>query len=255
MRRRPLASLGMAVMSPPPEPVAVLGASGALGSGLTMRLAAAGVQVLIGSRRIERAQATAERIAAQMPAGSTEPVPHTNADAIAGAEVAFLCIPFRNHSETFTSIRHLLRDGQILVDSSVPLAATIDGKATRTIGIWQGSAAQQADEMTPSGVRIVAGLHTVSAKPLRDLDHELDQDVLLCGDERADKLRVASILQRIHGLRCVDAGRLEQARIVEQLTATLIGINATHRVHAGLRITGLPDELCWPELAATTETV
>lgn len=244
----------MSAASHTAEPVAVIGASGALGSGLTMRLAAAGVTVLAGSRRMARAQATAERIARRMPAGSVPPVPVTNEDAVAGAELVILCIPFRDHSELFTTLRHRWRPEQLVLDTSVPLAATINGKATRTIGVWQGSAAQQAAEMTPAGVRVVAGLHTVSAKLLGDLDHELAEDVLLCGDDRADKALIASVLQSIPGLRCVDSGPLEQARIVEQLTAILIGINATHRVHSGLRITGLPDELCWPELAATTET-
>jgi NADPH-dependent F420 reductase len=115
----------------------------------------------------------------------------------------------------------------------------------RTVGVWQGSAAQQAQEMVPEGVTVVSALHTVSAALLRNLDHELDEDVLVCGDKRADKRRVAAVLDAIDGLRCVDAGRLEMARIVESTTALMISINARYKTHAGVKITELPADL-WP---------
>jgi 8-hydroxy-5-deazaflavin:NADPH oxidoreductase len=226
-----------------PTPVAVVGGSGALGSALALRLAASGVPILLGSRDLERATEAAGRIAAKLPAGAPAPVGMTNTDAVAGAPVILLCVPFRSHSETFTHLRDHLREGQLVIDATVPLAAAVSGKATRTIGVWQGSAAQQAQEMAPDGVRITSALHTVSARSLGDLSHPLDEDVLVCGDRKADKREVAELLQRIDGLRVVDAGPLEQSRIVEQLTATLIGINVRYRSHAGIRITGLPDDL------------
>lgn len=233
-------------MTPQPQaPVAIVGGSGALGSALAFRLALAGVPVLLGSRDAARASESAERITAKLPADAPAPAPSTNAEAVGGADLVLLCVPFRNHSETFTALREHWREGQLLVDATVPLAATISGKATRTIGVWQGSAAQQADEMTPDHVRVVSALHTVSAKTLSDAASPLAEDVLVCGDRKADKRRVAELLQRIPGLRVVDAGPLEQSRIVEQLTATLIGINVRYRAHAGIRITGLPDDL-WP---------
>jgi NADPH-dependent F420 reductase len=109
--------------------------------------------------------------------------------------------------------------------------------------VWQGSAAQQAQEMLGAGVTVVAGLHTVSAQALSDLSHQLDEDVLICGDARADKERIAALVERIDSLRAVDCGRLEMARITESLTALLIAINVRHKTHAGLRITGLPAKL------------
>jgi NADPH-dependent F420 reductase len=125
----------------------------------------------------------------------------------------------------------------------VPLAAAIGGKATRMIGVWQGSAAQQALEMAPAGVRVVSALHTVSATALSDLEDPLDEDVLLCGDSREDKRAAATLIELIDGLRCVDCGRLEMARITESLTALLIAVNARYKVHAGVRLTGLPEQL------------
>jgi 8-hydroxy-5-deazaflavin:NADPH oxidoreductase len=93
--------------------------------------------------------------------------------------------------------------------------------------------------MTPSGVRVVSALHTVSAALLTDLDHQLDEDVLICGDGREDKAQVAELIGRIDGLRPVDCGPLEMARILEQLTSLIISINVRHKVRAGIKITGL----------------
>jgi 8-hydroxy-5-deazaflavin:NADPH oxidoreductase len=223
--------------------VTIIGGTGALGFGLALRLGGAGVPVIIGSRAAERAQEAAAKAAERVPDGSFEGL--ENAEAAARSDVVFLCVPFRNQSENLTNLKPVLREGQLLVDATVPLAAAVSGKATRVLGVPQGSAAQQAAEMTPEGVRVVSALHTVGAPTFGDLEHELDEDVLICGDRKADKREVAELLGRIPGLRCVDAGRLETAAIVEPLTAMLIGINARYKVHAGIRITGLPDEL-WP---------
>ena len=81
-----------------------------------------------------------------------------------------LCVPFRNQSETLTNLKGALREHQLLVDATVPLAAAVSGRATRMLGVWQGSAAQQAQEMVPDGVRVVSALHTVSAATCGDLD-------------------------------------------------------------------------------------
>ncbi len=152
-----------------------------------------------------------------------------------------LSVPFRNHSETLTNLKETLQAGQLVIDATVPLAAAVSGKATRMLGVWQGSAAQQVAEMVPDGVRVVSALHTISAASLTDLAHPLEQDVLLCGEVRADKTEAARLIERIEGLRCVDCGRLEMARITESLTALLIGVNSRYKVHAGIRLTGLAD--------------
>jgi NADPH-dependent F420 reductase len=162
-----------------------------------------------------------------------------NAAAVENCEIVILSVPFRNQSETLTNLKGALKPGQLLVDATVPLAAAVSGKATRTLGVWQGSAAQQAEEMVPDGVRVVSAFHTVSAALLSDLDHELDEDVLICGDRRDDKARVAELVDAIPGLRPVDCGPLEMARIVEQLTPLIISINVRNKVRAGIRITGL----------------
>ena len=227
-------------MAPSPsDPVAVIGASGALGFGLAVRLAAAGVPIAIGSRDETRAQETAERARATIPDGQFSA--HDNAGAAEAAHTVILSVPFRNQAETLHNLAQALAPGQLLIDATVPLAAAVGGKATRTLGVWQGSAAEQAREMAPEGVRVVSALHTVSAASLADLAHPLEQDVLLCGDARADKLEAARLLSLIEGVRCVDCGRLEMARITESLTALLIAVNARYKAHAGVRLAGLPD--------------
>jgi len=229
------------MIAPVPETVSIIGGSGALGFGLAVRLGQAGVPVVIASREAGRAEEAAARAAAATGEGQFSGV--ANADAPARADLLVLCVPFRSQSETLTNLRAHLRPGQLLVDASVPLAAAISGKATRTIGIWQGSAAQQAAEMVPDGVRVVSALHTVSAALLGDLEHALDEDVLICGDEKTDKERVAALVERIDGLRCVDCGKLEMARLTEQLTPLLIQINIRYKTHAGIRVTGLPERV------------
>jgi hypothetical protein len=226
--------------------VTILGATGALGFGLAVRLGRAGVPVTIGSRDAGRAADAAER-AREIAGGGTFDG-RENTEAARAHDVVFLCVPFRNQAEQILSLKDALREGQILVDVTVPLATATGGKPTRTVGVWQGSAGEQAQELVPDGVTVISALHTVDAESLQNLDVALDQDVLVCGRRRADKRRVAEIIDRIDGLRCVDAGPLEMARIVEPLTAMLIGINGRYKTHAGIRITGLPEGDLFPPL-------
>jgi NADPH-dependent F420 reductase len=224
-----------------PEPVAIVGASGALGFGLALRLGLAGVPVTIGSRELGRAVDAADRARAAVPEG--EFTGAENADAVSAADTLILSVPFRSQSETLKNLRNAFAPQALLIDATVPLAAAVSGRATRMLGVWQGSAAQVAAEMVPDGVKVVSALHTVSAVSLADIEHPLDQDVLVCGDSREDKTRAAALLQRIDGLRCVDCGRLEMARIAESLTALMIAVNSRYKTHAGIRVTGLPDAL------------
>lgn len=228
---------------PPAEPIPIVGGTGALGAGLARRWAAAGAAVVLGSRAAERAEEAAARIRADLP--QAEVTGLENAAAARAAEIVFLTVPFRAQSENLNNLRDVLRPGQILVDCTVPLAAAVSGKATRSLGVWQGSAAQQAQEMVPEGVTVVAALHTVGAPTLADSAHQLDEDVLVCGDKKADKARVARLIELIPGLRAVNAGPLEMARIVEQLTPMLISVNSRYKAHAGIKLTGLPGEDHW----------
>lgn len=228
---------------PPAEPIPIIGGTGALGAGLARRWAAAGAAVVLGSRSAERAEEAAEKVREAVPGADVSGA--ENAAAARAAEIVFLTVPFRAQSENLNNLRDALRPGQILVDCTVPLAAAVSGKATRSLGVWQGSAAQQAQEMVPDGVTVVAALHTVGAPTLADESHDLDEDILICGDKKADKTRVARLIELIPGLRAVNAGALEMARIVEQLTPMLISVNSRYKAHAGIKLTGLPDSDHW----------
>jgi NADPH-dependent F420 reductase len=217
----------------------VIGASGALGFGLALRLARAGVPIAVGSRDVGRAEHTVESAAALVPTGHFSA--NDNERAARSASTVILSVPFRNQAETLKGLAPALHPGQLLIDATVPLATAVGGRATRMLGVWQGSAGEQARDLAPEGVRVVSALHTLSAASLADLEHPLEQDVLLCGDSHEDKRDVAKLLGLIDGLRCVDCGRLEMARITESLTALLISINTRYKAHAGIRIAGLRD--------------
>ena len=224
-------------------PIPIIGGTGALGHGLAVRWAKVGLDVVIGSRDPERAAEAAAKVRAAT--GSDAVSGLGNEEAAAKGPIVFLTVPFRAQSETLNNLRGALAEGQTLVDCTVPLAAAVSGKATRSLGVWQGSAAQQAQEMVPDGVTVVSALHTVGAPTLADLDATLDEDVLVCGDKKKDKAPVARLIELIAGLRAVNAGPLETARIAEQLTPLLISINVRYKAHAGLKLTGLPDVDPW----------
>jgi NADPH-dependent F420 reductase len=223
--------------------VAVIGGTGALGFGLSVRWAIAGVSLLIGSRDAGRAAEAAQRVAERArDGGATDPRVEglQNEEAAARASTVVLAVPFRAQAENLNNLRGALQPQTVLIDATVPLAAAVGGRATRTLGVWQGSAAQQAEEMVPRGVTVVSALHTVSAASLSDPSIAMDEDVLMAGDDRKAKDDAAELIRRIPGLRPVDCGDLERARILEQLTALLISINARHKIkHSGIRITGL----------------
>jgi NADPH-dependent F420 reductase len=212
--------------------IAVVGGTGAEGSGLASRFAKAGAQVRIGSRNLERAQEAAGAI-------GENATGHTNADAVGGANIVVLTVPLSAQVETLKSIRGNLAAGAILVDATVPLEVAIGGRVSRTVTLWDGSAAQQAARLVP-GVPVVAAFHALSAEALAKLDHPLDCDALLCGDSAEAKAAVAKLAAMIPGVRPIDAGPLDNARLLESAAALLISLNLRHKVkESGMRITGL----------------
>ena len=218
--------------------VAVVGGTGAEGSGLAVRFAKAGLRVLIGSRNLDRAQAVASEIAAQ--AGAGEVIGHTNPDAVSKAAIVILTVPLSAQVEILKSIRTSFLSGAILVDATVPLEIAVGGRLSRTVSLWDGSAAQQAARLAPAGVPVVATFHALSAEALKRIDQLVDCDALICGDNPEAKATVSEIAETIPGVRAIDAGPLDSARFLESSAALLIALNLRHKVkHCGLRITGL----------------
>jgi 8-hydroxy-5-deazaflavin:NADPH oxidoreductase len=222
-----------------PRTIAVLGGTGPEGYGLALRWARAGETVIIGSRDAGRAQEAAAKI--RSAAGSQAKVSGAeNVAACADADLLVLTIPFEGHAALLKHIKPALSSGSIVVDATVPLAASVGGRATRTLGVWQGSAAQQAAELVPSGVSVVAAFHNTSAEVLNS-DAPVDCDVIVCSDDTDAIQLVRALAAKIPGVRAIDGGKLENARILEQITALLIGLNIRHKGHSGIRITGLPE--------------
>ena len=220
------------------RPIAILGGTGPAGTGLALRWTRAGETIIIGSRDAERAQATAAKI--KHGAGGQASISGMENDAAcAASDILMLTVPFEGQASLLKQLKPAIRPGSILIDATVPLAAAVGGRASRTLGVWQGSAAQQAAELVPKEVTLVAAFHNVSADLLNG-DGPLDCDVIVCSDDpRAGQL-TRELAAKIPGVRALDGGKLENSRIVEQITALLIGLNIRHKGHAGIRITGLP---------------
>jgi 8-hydroxy-5-deazaflavin:NADPH oxidoreductase len=213
--------------------VAIVGGTGDLGFGLAVRLAAAGVEVVIGSRSAERAAQAAARVPEGTVRGGENP------EAVSGAEVTFVTVPYEGQAEIYRSIRDRLSDGAVVCDTTTPLATAVGGRPTHVLRPWHGSAAEQAAAILGDGPRVVSGFHTVSAELLEDPSVALDEDILLCGDDPEAKAQVGRLVERIPGLRWVDCGLLSTARILEPITAALISVNRRYRLRgSGIRFTG-----------------
>lgn len=219
--------------------IAIIGGTGPAGAGVALRWARAGETVIIGSRDAARASLTAEaireRVGAQAQVSGME-----NSAACAACDLLMLAVPFDGQAALLKQLKASIRPGSILIDATVPLAASVGGRASRTLGVWQGSAAQQAAELVPKGVSVVAAFQNVSAEVLNS-DDDVDCDVIVCSDDPEATQVVMELAAKIAGVRAIDGGKLENARIVEQITALLIGLNIRHKGHGGVRITGLPD--------------
>jgi 8-hydroxy-5-deazaflavin:NADPH oxidoreductase len=220
--------------------IAILGGTGPAGTGLALRWARAGETIIIGSRDAKRAQEAAAKIKDR--AGNNPTISGMeNSAACAAANVLMLTVPFEGQAALLKQLKPAITEGSILIDATVPLAAGVGGRASRTLGVWQGSAAQQAAELVPKGVNVVAAFHNVSAELLNG-DNPLDCDVIVCSDDPNASQFTRTLAAKIPGVRAIDGGKLENSRIVEQITALLIGLNIRHKGHAGIRITGLPPQ-------------
>ncbi len=222
-----------------PGRIAILGGTGPEGSGLAYRWAKAGLDVVIGSRDAARAQEAASQLRAKIgPAAKIDGA--DNGVAAASAEIVVLTVPFSGIAALLKQLKSTWKPGHIVIDTTVPLAATIGGAATRVLGVWHGPAAEQTPELVPKEIPVAAALQNLGAELLAG-DAPVDCDVLVCGDDERAKEAAMELVEKIPGARALNGGKLENARIVESLTALLVGLNIRYKVHsAGIRFTGLP---------------
>lgn len=222
--------------------IAIVGGTAGLGYGLAVRLVTAGQDVVIGSRSAERAQAAADRVSAAVGAGVSGTVTGgANPEIVKNVDVVMVTVPFPGQADTYKAIKATLPPDVTVIDCTVPLASEVGGRPTRMLGVWEGSAAQQARSVVGRDVSLASGFHTIMAGTLEATGLSVDQDILICGDGDARKV-AAEVVSFLPGARSVDCGGLETARILESLTALLIGINGRYKLHpgAGLHVTGLP---------------
>ncbi len=225
---------------PDSGPIAILGGTGPAGMGVALRWARAGETIIIGSRNALRAKEAADKIKKSVPEGSRVSGMENSA-ACAAANILVLTVPFEGQATLLKELKPAIRSGSILIDATVALAASVGGRASRTIGVWQGSAAQQAAELVPKGVSVAAAFHNLSAELLNG-DEDLDCDVIVCSDDANASQIARALAAKLPGVRAIDGGKLENARVLEQITALLIGLNIRHKGHGGIRITGLPPQ-------------
>jgi NADPH-dependent F420 reductase len=221
------------------RPIAILGGTGPAGMGLALRWARAGDTIVIGSRTVDRAQDAAAKLRER--AGSNAQITgKSNAEACAICDLLVLTVPFEGQAALLKELKPVFRPNSILIDATVPLASSVGGRASRILGVWQGSAAQQAAELVPKGVSVVGAFHNASADIMNG-DDPVECDILVCGDDPEATRIALELAAKIPGVRGIDAGKLENARTVEQITSLLIGLNIRHKGHSGIRITGLPE--------------
>lgn len=215
--------------------IAVLGGTGQEGGGLALRWAQAGHHVILGSRDGAKAAASAEAMKARL-GGGARVSGGANKSAAAAADIVVLTVPFSAQRATVEEVREALA-GKILIDATAPL---VPPKVARVQLPEGGSAVAAIQAMLGEGVRVVAAFQNVSAHHLHDLDHAIDCDVLVCGDDPAAR-DVAIGLAADIGLRGVHAGPIVNSAAAEALTSILIAMNMRYKVPGtGIRITGLP---------------
>ena len=219
--------------------IAVIGGTGDQGFGIVLRLAKAGEKLVIGSRQQQKAEDAAKR-AREILGENVAVNGMENSKAAAAADIIIMSVPFAAHVDMIKSVVDSITPEDIFVDVVVPLSTAVGGSASAALGVWEGSAAQQAVKLLPPRTRVASAFHNVVAEALQDLNRKVDCDVIVCSDSQDTRKIVMELVNKVPGVRPIDGGRLENSRIVEQITALLIGINVRYKVRdAGIRITGI----------------
>ncbi|MDP3036072.1 MAG: NADPH-dependent F420 reductase [Methanobacteriaceae archaeon] len=221
--------------------VAIIGGTGDQGFGLALRFANSGEKVLLGSRDIKKAENSVNIIHNMLKGEELDCIQGmTNQDAAAQGDIVILTVPLQAQKITLSSIKNYL-EGKILVDATVPLETCVGGKSTRYIDLWEGSAAERTAEiLKDKNTIVVSAFNNVSSASLTNIKEDVKCDCLISGDDSESKAVVMDLAEKIPGVKAIDCGPLENARIVEKITPLLINLNIRNKTRlAGIRITGL----------------
>ncbi|MDO5850924.1 MAG: NADPH-dependent F420 reductase [Methanobacteriaceae archaeon] len=221
--------------------VGIIGGTGPQGLGIGMRLAIEGVDIIIGSRKEEKAlDIVKTTLEEDLKDYDVSMKGMSNEDTAKHADLLILTVPLVAQKATLKSIKEFVGD-KILIDATVPLETAIGGSPARFIDLMEGSAAERTQKLLKgTGVKVVSGFNNISNSHLSNIPETIDCDCLISGDDNEAKITAMKLINKIPGVECVDCGKLEKARIVEKITPLLIGLNIKHRSHyGGLRITGI----------------
>ncbi|HTX61859.1 MAG TPA: NADPH-dependent F420 reductase [Methanobacterium sp.] len=220
--------------------IAIVGGTGDQGLGLALRFAKAGEEVIIGSRDVKKALNAVNLVKNLLKEEINHISGATNDEAAKEGEIILLTVPLQAQMVTLKSIKNQL-DGKILVDATVPLESCIGGAPVRFVNLWEGSAVERTAEfLKEKDVIVISAFNNISAASLTNLDSDVECDCLISGDNEEAKLLVRELAEKIPGVRAIDCGGLENARIVEKITPLLINLNIRNKIKlAGIRITGL----------------
>lgn len=224
--------------------VGIIGGTGAQGLGIAKRLAIAGVDVIVGSRKEEKAVTVVEEALEEIkeydPASM---VGMANEDAAKEADILILTVPLQAQVATVKGIKEFVKD-KIVLDATVPLESAIGGKVSSLLHVTPGSAAERtAQLLEEEGARVVVAFSNISNSHLANIPEPIDCDCLICGDDKGAKDVATEIIEKIPDLRAIDVGGLEKAHLIESITPLLIGLNIKYKSHyGGFRITGVDFE-------------
>ncbi|MEN6592282.1 MAG: NADPH-dependent F420 reductase [Methanobacterium sp.] len=220
--------------------IAIVGGTGDQGLGLALRFAKAGEEVIIGSRDVKKALNAVNLVKNMIKEEINNIQAATNSEAAQKGDIVFLTVPLQAQMATLSSIKDDV-EGKIIVDATIPLESCIGGSPVRFVSVWEGSAVERTAEfLKDKDVQVISAFNNISAASLTNIDSEVDCDCLISGEDEEAKALVMELAEKIPGVRSIDCGGLENARIVEKITPLLINLNIRNRIKvAGIRITGL----------------
>jgi len=220
--------------------IAIIGGTGDQGLGLALRFTKAGKQVFVGSRDIKKAEDAVNVIKDILNDNNLLNVTAmTNEEAAKKGDIIILTVPLQAQMITLKSIKDYV-GGKIFVDATAPLEGCIGGKPTRFVDLWEGSACERSAAFLGEKGRVVSAFSNISASSLKNIGEDVECDCLVSGDDLDAKIPVMELAETISGVRAIDCGALENARIVEKITPLLINLNIRNKIkNAGIRITGL----------------
>jgi hypothetical protein len=214
--------------------VAIIGGTGDQGLGLALRFAQSNVPVIIGSRDETKANIAVEQVQESFPQADIKGM--DNNAAVDSGDIILLSVPYKFMADTIKSIKSQLTPDKIVVSLCVPLANAVGGRPTQVVHPWEGSAAEQAAVMLPKDVALVGAFHNVCAARLLDIDNTVDNDVVVCSDDKDARQEIMSLADKIDGVRGLDGGKLCNCRIVEGITALIIGMNIRYKMPKGMGV-------------------